>query len=115
MAVVHLVLLLGGAPEYTAADSSRRVRRAQSAWQNRPYRDAVPDRNRAQQTDAFERRPSPSVARTGVVGCCRRVDVGANSFGFYLCLETARVSRGITLPRSCGSCSRSSAGTSTMG
>jgi len=91
VAVVHLVLLLGGAPEYTAAGFSRGVRRAQSAWQNRPYRDAVPDRNWAQQTDAFERRPSPSVARTDVVGCCRRVDVGANSFGFFSRLETARV------------------------
>ena len=90
MAVVHLVVLLGGAPEYTAAGSSPGVRRAESAWQNRPYRDAVPDRNRAQQTDAFERRLSASAARTDVVGCCRRVDVGAHSFGFYSHVEAVR-------------------------
>ena len=102
MAVVHLVLLLGGAPEYTAAGFSRGVRGAQSAWQNRPYRDAVPNRNRAQQADAFERRPSPPAARTDVVGCCRRVDVGVNSFGFYSHLETARVSLASSRPVTAG-------------
>jgi len=72
------------------ADFSAGVRRAQSSWQNRTYRDSLPDRHRAQQTNTLEGRLSPPLARTGPVGCCGRFNTRAHSLRLYSALEATR-------------------------
>jgi len=91
-AVVHLVLLLSRAIEHPVPDFSAGVRRAQSSWQNRTYRDSLPDRHRAQQTNTFEGRLSSPLAGTGSVGCCGRVNTRAHSLRLYSALEALRAS-----------------------
>lgn len=77
------------------------VRGAQSSRQNWPHGDSLPDRHRAQQADAFERRCSTSFAGLHVAGNRWRLHVGTHSLWLDSRLGSVTGSRQISHKQNC--------------